>query len=117
MTKLQAAMSDGTLATAVDRIVSHWAASPEAHDAFRRWAHTLLSELSSTATDAPPLPDRMERLRTDFRHVHAELAKTLVEAGQVDEHLVSRRSFLAHLLDLVEPPAPTKPSVFVRTAA
>lgn len=100
----------------INLILSKWEAPADAHERFRRWASDLARDLSPHAND---FSDRVVQLKNEYRHLHEELARTLVQFGHVDEGLVSRRSFVAHLLDIVEPHMATVSTrhTFVRTAA
>ncbi len=88
-------------------IVTRWDASEAAHETFRQWARARASAASDVVT-----------LKAEFRQLHEALAHTLVQHGHVDEALVSRRAFVAHLIDVVEPQVPvTAPRHTYRTAA
>jgi len=113
----QEIISASELQRSIEHILARWDASTEAHAQFRQWAGKVGQQLSPEATD---FADRVSGLRAEFRQVHQALAHTLVTCGHVDEALVSRRTFVARLLDAVEPYAPfasspSRPSF--RTAA
>lgn len=114
--KLQEIISAAQVESAIEQIVARWEAPREAHERFRRWASQMTEALSPESSD---FTDRVAALRVEFRALHEALARTLVQFGHVDEGLVSRRSFVARILDIAEPHMPSVAvrHTFVRTAA
>ncbi len=114
--KLQEVITTAQVESAVEQIVARWDAPSEAHERFRRWAAQMTDALSPESSD---FTDRVAALRLEFRQLHEALARTLVQFGHVDEGLVSRRSFVARVIDVAEPHMPTGTvrHTFVRTAA
>jgi hypothetical protein len=97
-------------------VVHQLARSAELSDAQRRafeaWAQSILAQLIN-----PPLSglagfrDGLDSVRREFRAVHAGVAAGWVALGRIDEELVCRRSFLAHVIDLVTPLVGPEPAV------
>jgi hypothetical protein len=109
---VQQVLSLAQVNTTIEVIIARWEAPPEAHERFRRWARQV-SNLTCG------LNEHVAQLKSEFRQLHEQLARTLVQFGHVDEGLVSRRTFIATLIDVIEPHsavASTK-RTFVRTAA
>ncbi len=100
--------SSSQLEQSINRIIARWEAPEPAHQAFRQWAR----ERSASCAD-------VAMLKREFRQLHEALAQKLVQHGHVDEALVSRRAFVAELIDAAVPqPSMTAPRhTFVRTAA
>ena len=117
-TGIREVLTASELKHSIEYIVSRWDAPSAAHAQFRAWACEVAHQLSPEAAD---FAERVSELRAEFRQVHQALAHTLVACGHVDEALVSRRSFVARLLDAVAPFASVSSSpsrvTFVRTAA
>ncbi len=79
----------------VEQILARWEAPDDAHERFRTWAREL-----SQAHALRSVEEAVGSLRAELRRVHEELAYTLLQFGHIDEALVSRRWFVAHLLDV-----------------
>lgn len=88
--------------------------------AFIAWGVALVESISaSSQAGLSGYRDQLERLKNEFRSVHAGLAAGWMTTGAIDEGLVCRRTFLGQLIDTLEPlvgHAPS-PARIVRTAA
>jgi hypothetical protein len=75
--------------------------------------------LRSSAAGLAGLREHLETVRREFRAVHAGVAAGWLSTGAIDEELVCRRSFLAHLLDVLGPVvgAEAPPGRLVKAAA
>ena len=76
----------------IDEIITRWEAPTPEHEVFRDWAARLMIELEAMPLRAAAV------LEKELRELHGALASRLVEHGFVDEALLSRRVFVAHLL-------------------
>ncbi len=111
-------LADEPIDAALDGILARWSAAPSSHATFRSWARSMRDWLLSQGEER--LPTRMLFLKEQYRWLHSELARTLIDGGNVDEALVSRRAYVGMLIDVLEPyvePALPKKASYTRVAA
>ncbi len=118
--RITQALSAVELSATLERFANRAELSDEQHRSLASWA-VAKSELllRSSVAGLAGLRDQLETLRREFRAVHAGVAAGWLSTGVIDEELVCRRSFLAHLLDVLEPAvgAEAAPGRMVKAAA
>lgn len=101
---LIAALSPRRLEPIITRLSRHAELTAEQRRAFHDWSTAMVDRL--TAPDLIGLAgfrEGLDSIRQEFRAVHSGVAAGWLARGVIDLELVCRRSFLAHLIDVVEP--------------
>lgn len=108
---LTAALSPRRLEPVLTRLARHAELGPEQRRAFHEWVTAMLDRLlAPESIGLAGLREGLESIRQEFRAVHAGVAAGWLARGSIDLELVCRRSFLAHLIDVVEPLVGQEPS-------
>ncbi len=98
------ALSPRRLEPVLTRLAKHAELDPEQRRAFQAWTGAMIDRLTApTSVGLAGLREGLESVRAEFRALHAGVAAGWLARGHIDLELVSRRAFLAHVIDVVEP--------------